>query len=229
MARDEQRMFRIHDAPKPAITAADFQRLMLKRAKAQALARALATARRQQMLAQQHEQQLTNGTAGAPVVTAQPSQDATADDAPPQPMAIDSVASHANGSGSPAQQQQQQQQHQQAAGSDAAVRQSAANDRPAGQQQGADSPVQPHSPADAGKAKQQEEAHSAALRRHLIHARKDALTRRRQEEYEAEEARKHRCMLGRYPTNPAPTARSSHAHSFGKRQQARRSCIRTMA
>ena len=195
MARDEQRMFRIHDAPKPAITAADFQRMMLKRAKAQALARALATARRQQMLAQQHEQQYTNGTAGAHVVTAQPSQDATADDAPPQPMAIDSIANHASVSGSPTQQQQQQQQ-QQAGDSGAALPQAAAISHAAGRQQGADSPAhQPQSPADAGKAKQQEEAHSAALRRHLIHARKDALSRRRQEEYEAEEARKHRCML----------------------------------
>jgi hypothetical protein len=211
MARDEQRMFRIHDAPKPAITAADFQRMMLKRAKAQALARALATARRQQMLAQQHEQQHTNGTATAHVLTARPSHDATADDVPPQPMAIDSVANQASVSESPIQQQQQQQQ-QEAAPDDAAGPQSAANGHAAGQQQGANSSAQPQSPADAARAKHQEEAHSAALRRHLIHARKDALSRRRQEEYEAEEARKHRCTL----------VRNWHTHCACQRQPSER-------
>lgn len=175
MARDEQRMVRMfHDAPKPAITPADFQRMLLKKAKAQALARALQTARQQQALTEERQrQQVQHYTGERPMATdrdaaAEPSQAARADS--PQPMAVDDAADRtANGSASPVELQQHQQQH------------AAAISRTAQQ-----------SAAGAQKAKQQKEAHAAALRRQLIQSRKEALSRRRQEEYEAEEARKHR-------------------------------------
>lgn len=188
MARDEQRMFRIHDAPKPAITPADFQRMLLKKAKAQALARALQSARQQQPLAEQQQQQLlqpqllnTDDQRAAMGHDAgcEPSQAAEVDAQAPQPMAIDGAADPsadcdepaAEQRQSPAERQQQQQQTPTRHDNSGAAQQPAANAR---------------------KAKQQEEAHAAALRRQLIQSRKEALSRRRHEEYEAEEARKHR-------------------------------------
>jgi hypothetical protein len=175
--------------------------MMLKKAKAQALARALATARRQQAQTQHQEQQQPqqNGTIGTHDAAARQSGDAAADDVPPQPMTIDGMAHDANVNGSPPEQQKQQ---YRSADDSTTVPQHTPNGHTAGQQQGAEAPAQQQSPADAAKAKQQEEAHSAALRRHLIQARKDALTRRRQDEYEAEEARKQRCVLSARTCNP---------------------------
>lgn len=179
MARDEQRMFRIHDAPKPAITPADFQRLMLKKAKAQALARALHTARQRQAAAEQQTQPTDQPEAGQRSTDCQPSSErplqAAADS--PQPMAIDSVATPGAKQSADGVLQGGEQ------GQSPAQRQ---------QQQPADSGAAEQLAANAAEAKQQEAVHSAALRQQLIQSRKEALSRQRREAHEAEEARKQR-------------------------------------
>lgn len=182
MARDEQRMFRIHDAPKPAITPADFQRLMLKKVKAQALARALHTARQRQAAAEQQTQpadqlEAQQTSADCQPDSERPSQAAAGRADSPQPMAIDGMATpgskqSTDGALQGEEQEQSPSQRQ--------------------QQQPADSGNLHQSAADDAEAKQQEAVHSAALRRQLIQSRKEALSRQRREAYEAEEARKQR-------------------------------------
>ncbi len=176
MARDDQRMFRIHDAPKAAISAADFQRMMLKKAKAQALARAVQTARQRQA-AEEQQQQLAEQNPEDAQPTAQNSGNGgrEPDAASPQPMAVD-------GSPQPAAEERQND-----GGAASAGRQSAgtAVDMAVAEQAAEDIAI-----ADA--AKQEKEQHAAVLRRQLVQSRKEALLQLRRQEHEEQEADKRR-------------------------------------
>lgn len=160
MASDDQRMFRIHDAPKSVISTADFQRMMLKKAKTQALARAVETARHRQTSDHGAERnpQGEQGELGAAEPNGSGGRDSHTDS--PQPMAVDGVPDYAAAAAAESEERQP--------GGGAA----------ASEQQ----------PSD--EAKQQKEAHAAALQQRLVQSRKQALSQRRREEHEAEDAAK---------------------------------------
>ena len=85
---EPHRLFRVLDAPKPAISPADFQRLMFKRAKALALARAIQAAEQRAAAGNAAEQPFpSEHSAGAARAGGQ-----TSDADAAQPMVVDSKA-----------------------------------------------------------------------------------------------------------------------------------------
>lgn len=172
-------MFRIHDAPKASISAADFQRMMLKKAKAQALARAVQTARQRQA-AEEQQQQLAEQNPEDAQPTAQNSGNGGREPeaASPQPMAVD---------GSPQPAAAAAEGRQDDGGAASAGRQSAdmAVDMAVAEQAAEDIAI-------ANAAKQEKEQHAAVLRRQLVQSRKETLLQLRRQEHEEQEADKRR-------------------------------------